>query len=112
MATASVTFSGLNLPHSKPFIPIIKELFREAIGVHTCDRRSSKSIIGENYPNWPFEEGFEEEDPLWSASLRETDRAQDQRAKAVLDDVFSSDRNTWISVSSHSGQISSMLRGK
>ena len=32
------------------------------------------------------------------------------RSKAVLDDVFSSDENTYISISSHSGEIGSILR--
>jgi hypothetical protein len=87
-------------------------LFREAIGIHTCDRRSSKIIIHRNYPDWPLEEGFEEEDPLWSPTLRETNEAQDQRAHKVLNDVFSTDPNTYISISSHSGQITAALRGK
>ena len=112
MATGSITFSGLDLPADRPFKPLIKELFREAIGIHTCDRRSSKTIIHEHYPDWPFEEGFAEEDPLWSATLRETNEAQDQRAHKVLDDVFPTDQNTFISISSHSGQISSALRGE
>lgn len=53
-----------------------------------------------------------EEDPLFKKTLRETDGAQDQRTKVVLDDVFSTDKNTWISLSSHSGEISSLLRGE
>lgn len=111
MATASISFSGLDLPKEHPFIPTIKELFREVIGAHTCDRRSSKTIIHNAYPNWPIEEGFEEEDPLWSATLRETDEAIDQRTLKVLDDVFANDKSTYISVSAHSGEIASLLRG-
>jgi broad specificity phosphatase PhoE len=104
MATALTTFSGLELPLNRPFVPTIKELFRESIGAHTCDRRSSKSVIHANYPTWPFEEGF--------ATERETDEAHDQRTRVVLDDVFSTDDKTYISISSHSGQISSILRGQ
>ena len=110
--TANLTFSNLPLPGSHPFIPTIKELFREVIGVHTCDRRSSKSFIRERYPEWKFEEGFKEEDPLWSASERESDEAMDVRSRRALDDVFESDGNTWISISSHSGEIGSILRGE
>lgn len=91
---------------------MIKELFREVIGVHTCDRRSSKTFIGERYPSWKFEEGFSEEDLLWSATERESDEAMDVRSRRVLDDVFEHDRNAWISVSSHSGEIGSILRGE
>lgn len=92
-------------------MPTIKELFREELGVHTCDRRSSKSVIRENYPNWPFEAGFEEDDPLWDAEHRETNEAMDIRLGQALGDVFSSDKNTYISISSHSGAIGSILRG-
>jgi broad specificity phosphatase PhoE len=110
METAKNTFSGLDLPSRHPFVPTIKELFREAIGAHTCDRRSSKTAIHQNFPTYLFEEGFKEEDPLWDPLLRETDSAQDARSKIVLDDVFSSDDATYLSVSSHSGEIGSLLR--
>jgi hypothetical protein len=86
-------------------------LFREAIGAHTCDRRSSKTFIAARYPAWNFEEGFKEEDPLWKANERESDNAMDERSKAILDDVFEHDKKTWISISSHSGEIGSLLRG-
>ena len=112
LETARLTFTDLNLPSRYPFIPEVKELFREAIGVHTCDRRRSKSFIHENYPTYTFEAGFAEEDPLWNPITRETDSAEDARSKAVLDDVFSHDPNTYISVTSHSGTITSILRGE
>jgi hypothetical protein len=92
-------------------MPQVKELFRETIGVHTCDRRSSKTYIRENYPTYTFEEAFAEEDPLWSAMTRETESAEDKRLRTALDDVFTHDRRTFISVTTHSGAISSMLRG-
>jgi len=110
LETAKLTFDGLHLPDRHPFIPKIKELFREAIGVHTCDRRSTKTEIHENYPTYTFEEGFEEVDPLWDPIVRETDSAQDARTKIVLDDVFSSDDATYLSITSHSGEIGALLR--
>lgn len=112
LATANLTFSSLDLPKDRPFIPLIKEKFREANGVHTCDRRSSKSIIQSHYPDWQIEVGFTEEDILWDPVLRESDLAQDQRAKEAFDEVFGAEKRTWISISSHSGQIAAALRGK
>jgi broad specificity phosphatase PhoE len=112
LRTAKLTFSNLTLPSAQPFVPTIKELFREAIGVHTCDRRESKTWIAENFPGWPFEHGFTEDDELWRKTERETNEAQDFRSQIVLDDVFANDRNTWLSVTSHSGEIGSLLRGK
>ena len=109
--TANLTFSDLPLPTNRPFVPVIKELLREAIGVHTCDRRSTKSFIAQRYPGWKFESGFKEEDPLWTANVREGDGSMDRRSKVVLDEVFTSDRSTFVSISSHSGEIASLLRG-
>ncbi|KAH8596523.1 phosphoglycerate mutase [Bisporella sp. PMI_857] len=108
--TANITFFGLKTDDRHPFIPQVKEMFREAIGRHTCDRRSNKTYIHESFPSYTFEVGFAEEDPLWDPAYRETSSAQDARSKTVLDDVFGNDSNTYISVSAHSGEISSILR--
>lgn len=112
LATANLTFSGLKLPSRHPFIPIIKELFREGISGHTCDRRGSKSYIQSAFPSYKFEPGFPETDQLWEAYHGETQVDQDIRSKSVLDDVFSNDRETYVSLTSHSGEIASILRGE
>jgi hypothetical protein len=64
------------------------------------------------FPTFTFEKGFEMEDPLWDPIVRETDSSQDARSKIVLDDVFSTDDGTYLSISSHSGEIGSILRGE
>ncbi|KAF2192347.1 phosphoglycerate mutase-like protein [Zopfia rhizophila CBS 207.26] len=110
LQTANFTFSGLDLPSKNPFIPTIKELFREGISAHTCDRRSNKTYIHANFPSYKFEKGFPEEDPYWTPLHAETQTDQDVRSKKVLDDVFSNDRSTYISVTAHSGEITSLLR--
>lgn len=43
--------------------------------------------------------------------MGEVSQDQDIRSKTVLDEVFGSDRNTWLSITSHSGEIASILRG-
>lgn len=110
LATANVTFSGLKLPATRPFIPEVKELMREVIGVHTCDRRSSKTYIHSEFPAYIIESGFTKNDELWSPGVRETDPSMDSRLKTLLDDVFSHDESTCISFTSHSGAISGLLR--
>ncbi|KAI9791062.1 MAG: hypothetical protein M1835_000554 [Candelina submexicana] len=110
LSTANITFSGLHLPSKRPFVPEVKELLREAIGIHTCDRRSSKTYIHHTYPTYTFEAGFAENDPLWRPDLRETDPATEARLKTLLDDVFSHDDSTYISFTSHSGAIAAALR--
>ena len=89
----------------------MKELFREGISGHTCDRRSTKTYITENFPSYKIEAGFSEDDLLWEALHGETPTDQDIRSKTVLDEVFSTDDSTYISITSHSGEIASILRG-
>ncbi|KAK8034650.1 Phosphoglycerate mutase [Apiospora rasikravindrae] len=107
--TANLTFAGLDLPADRPFVPVIKELLREGISIHTCDRRSNKTYIQNMFPGYQFEEGFTEHDELWNGTFAEPGAAQDARSKAVLDDIFSNDGKTWVSITSHSGEIRSLL---
>lgn len=85
-------------------------MLREAIGIHTCDRRSSKFWIHEKFPSYVFETGFSASDPLWVADRRESGSSHVVRMRTLLDDVFSSDANTWISFTSHGGSIGAILR--
>ena len=110
LQTANITFSGLDFPVYYPFIPTVKELMREGISIHTCDQRRSKSYIEEKFPSFVIESGFTEYDELWNGVSAETSDAQDARSKKWLDQVFSTDDHTWISVTSHSGEIASTLR--
>ncbi|KAI8628455.1 phosphoglycerate mutase-like protein [Xylariaceae sp. FL1651] len=108
--TANLTFNGLDLPKDRPFAPIVKEYFREGISMRSCDERSSKTYISALLPDFGFEKGFTEEDELWKGYEGETAEAQLRRTKIVLDDVFSNDDSTWISITSHSGEISANLQ--
>ncbi len=49
---------------------------------------------------------------MWKADQGETSTDQDIRSKKVLDDVFSNDDSTYVSVTSHSGEIASLLSGE
>ena len=111
LATAKLTFSGLKLPRQYPFIAIVKEFFREGISGHTCDRRRSKTWIQNSFPDYKIENGFTENDELYQNLRQETENDQDIRSRAALNDVFSQDRSTYISITSHSGEIASLLRG-
>ena len=112
LQTANYTFNGLNLPVRYPFIPEVKEYFREGISGHTCDRRSNESYIRNLFPSYKIEPGFTQVDGLWVALHGETSTDQDVRSKRVLDSVFSTDHSTYISITSHSGEIASILRGR
>lgn len=110
LQTAQLTYSGLDLPKDRPFTPLVKEMLREVMGEHTCDRRSSRAVIHEAFPDWPIEQGFREDDVLWQVDHRETHAEHDVRTLALLDDVFQHDSSTVVSFTSHSGSIASLLR--
>ncbi|KAF2671226.1 putative GPI anchored protein [Microthyrium microscopicum] len=110
LATANITFSGLSLPKKSKFVPLIKEYLREGISIHTCDRRSNKTYIAKTYPGWKIEPNFSEYDQIWNGVTSETNDAEDLRSKVALDDIFSSKSGLFVSVTSHSGEIGSLLR--
>ncbi|KAI9574378.1 histidine phosphatase superfamily [Boletus coccyginus] len=103
--THQVTFddaSGLNA--------IIVENMREHNGVHTCDKRRSRSHIHAAFPKYYFEEGFTERDELWTPDYRETYGDIDRRARHVLDMIFHNDTEQFISITAHGGFINGFLR--
>ncbi|KAL4901531.1 hypothetical protein BDW74DRAFT_160072 [Aspergillus multicolor] len=109
--TARVTFEGVGFPDTEKgeFRPLVKELLRETLGLHTCDARSPKSVIAAAYPTYIFEPGFSEEDLLHKADLRESDSARDARFFEFLSDVFASCEHSILSMTAHSGAITSIL---
>ncbi|KAK5164794.1 putative phosphoglycerate mutase pmu1 [Saxophila tyrrhenica] len=110
LQTAQLTYANISLPSEKPFSPLIMEMAREVMGEHTCDRRSSRSVIHDAFPDFPIEMGFSEEDELWQADHRETHAEHDLRTRKLLDDVFEADGEAFVSLTSHSGSIASLLR--
>lgn len=102
---------------------------REENGVHTCDKRRSKTYINDEFPKFDVEEGFSEDDRLWEADVRETKGQVDQRAREVLGRIFAEESATceWfqfilrnlievlftvadISITAHGGWINAFLR--
>ncbi|KAL8819126.1 MAG: hypothetical protein Q9223_002372 [Gallowayella weberi] len=110
LETANITFADLDLPPVRPYRPVVKELLREANGVHTCDRRSTLSSLRGSFPNFTFEPSMTEDDELWSRDTRETNGELDARMKGLLDDIFAHDGSWFVSLTSHSGAICSLLR--
>jgi hypothetical protein len=48
----------------------------------------SQSYIAKRFPAFQIEEGFAEEDPLWTADYRETDESMQVRSRNALDRIF------------------------
>ncbi|KAI1416266.1 phosphoglycerate mutase-like protein [Hypoxylon sp. FL1857] len=105
LETTKLAYSGLSVPADRPFKPIVKENMREWFGKHTCDRRSTRSWIESNYPDYGIERSLTEADELWKKDHRETKEEIADRIKKLLDDIFSTDDKTLISFTAHSGFI-------
>ncbi|GAB7354009.1 hypothetical protein MBLNU459_g4600t1 [Dothideomycetes sp. NU459] len=110
LQTANYTYGNLTLPRRYPFIPTVKEFLREGISTHTCDHRSNKTFIEETFPSFEIDPTLSEYDEIWNGITAETSSAQDYRSKIVLDEIFSSDPATVISITTHSGEAGSLLR--
>ncbi|KAI0005472.1 histidine phosphatase superfamily [Russula compacta] len=107
MQTLEITFEDILPDH---VTPLILENLREEYGEHTCDMRRTQSELESEFPDFDFEDGFEEEDVLWTTK-RETKKHSEKRAKQVLDRIFQNDRDdTYISITSHNGWIDACLR--
>ncbi|PKS13288.1 hypothetical protein jhhlp_000059 [Lomentospora prolificans] len=92
-----------------PFHPTIKELLREQITDHTCDRRSPRAYIAENFPEYLFEDGFAETDQMWRADRWEPLPEHCARKQKVLEDIFENDAGTCLSLSVHSFAIAVIM---
>lgn len=94
--------------------PLIKEDFRETIGVHLCDKRSPRSVITEKYSPLGFviEDGFQEKDIYYKDNYREKVWEQALRQMKGFQYVFESTNkqdDQIISITSHSGSIRTQL---
>lgn len=111
--TCQITFSGLADQNVvSGWKPVVKEYLRETNGIHTCDRRSKRSVIERDFPGYEIEEGFQEDDLLWDATYRETEDAHTYRALCALDDILQSTEGDgqYVSITAHGGMINAILR--
>lgn len=110
LETTRLVFAKIFEERRAQFRPIVKELLREMLTDHTCDRRSTRSWIEEKYPNYVIEPGFSEEDKLWTGGRWETMDEHTARKQRVLEDIFSTDEHTFVGLTVHSYAISAILR--
>lgn len=109
------TLIGLWLQHVllKEQRPLIKEDFRETMGVHVCDKRSPRSVIAEKYEPKGFviEDGFEEEDIYFKSDYREKVWEQALRMNRLFEWVMNNTSKTesFVSITSHLGSIRTQL---
>lgn len=72
------------------------------MGRHTCDRRSTKTWIHDNFPECSFEDGFSEADELFDPEVRETEESAIARQQAVLQDIFAHESSDFVALTMHS----------
>lgn len=89
--------------------PLITENIRETMGVHTCDKRSTKTQIHEKFPQFIIEPGFAEEDIYWKKDYRETVAEQGLRINQSFQQIFDTTKDDIVSITSHSGSIRAQL---
>ncbi|CRG85071.1 putative phosphomutase PMU1 [Talaromyces islandicus] len=112
LQTYNTTFHGL-FDESKTRSPLVLESLREGISIHTCDHRANRSVIHAAWPDFRLESGFAECDELWNGVTAESSSSQDARSLRALNQIWSllsGERSPFVSITSHSGEISSILR--
>ncbi|KAI1414473.1 phosphoglycerate mutase-like protein [Hypoxylon sp. FL1857] len=109
LETTKQVYSTVMAKHGRLLRPIIKEDLRERITNHTCDRRSSRSWIERNYPDYIIEDGLSELDRSWNADTSESFEQHTVRTQRLLDDIFLHDSSPIISLTTHSYTITSLL---
>lgn len=102
LRTSRLLFENLARKQDKPYRPIVKEFLRERMGRHTCDRRSPRTWIRDNFPECVFEEGFSEADTLFDPEVRESDESAIARQQSVLEDIFTSEPSNFVALTMHS----------
>ncbi|KAK6200866.1 hypothetical protein LQW54_009450 [Pestalotiopsis sp. IQ-011] len=112
LETTKLAYQEVMVARQKSFQPLVKELLREKLTGHTCDKRSSKSWIAENYPDYVIENGFEEDDRLWEKNRNpaEDDSQVTVRIKRLLGEIFHNDSSQVIALTTHSYSISAIQR--
>ncbi|KAK9441675.1 hypothetical protein VB005_06317 [Metarhizium brunneum] len=110
LETTRLVFAKVFQEQGAKFQPMVKELLRERLTDHTCDRRSSRSWIETNYTDYFVEPGFSEEDKLWTGGHWETMDEHAARKQQVLEEIFTTDEHLFVALTTHSYAISAILR--
>ncbi|OQR92156.1 phosphoglycerate mutase family, partial [Thraustotheca clavata] len=110
LQTAHLIFRLNDTQSSLPIVPIVAmESCRETLGVHTCDKRSQKSVMMKAFPkvDWSLIEN--DEDILWTSHHRETNQEIQFRCHQFLNEMFDTFEDKHIAVVSHAGFIQNCM---
>ncbi|KAF8649012.1 hypothetical protein AX16_006126 [Volvariella volvacea WC 439] len=106
--TCQITFEQ-TVDTSRNWVEVVENC-RETYGVHTCDKRRTKSYILGRFKGFFTEPGFSEEDILWDPDVRESFEHMIDRAGTVLDTMFSTEETgNFVSITAHGGIINAFM---
>ncbi|KAF8649011.1 hypothetical protein AX16_006125 [Volvariella volvacea WC 439] len=109
MRTCQITFEQVVPDATRDWVEV-SENCREENGVHTCDKRRTRSYILERFKGFFTGPGFSEEDDLWDPDVRESFEHMVYRAGTVLDQIFSSEETgNFVSITGHGGIINAFM---
>ncbi|KAI1876927.1 uncharacterized protein JN550_000999 [Neoarthrinium moseri] len=110
LETTRLVYAPVFKSQQRSLQPVVKELLRERLTGHTCDKRSTRSWIAKAFPECQIEPGFAESDSLWRADYLETPEDHVARKRELLEEIFSNDDSPFISLTTHSYAISAILK--
>lgn len=109
LETTKLVYTPIMAERGRSLQPCVKESLRELATDHTCDRRSPRTWIEQNYPEYVIENGFPDSDVLWRADATETSEEHATRKQKLLEDIFENDDSPFISLTTHSYALSAIL---
>ncbi|KAM5350274.1 hypothetical protein ACJ41O_006779 [Fusarium nematophilum] len=109
LETTKLVFKEVMEGQGMAFKPVVKELLRERLTDHTCDRRRASKWITAAYPEYELETAFADEDVLWHADRSESNAEHVARTQSLLEDIWRQDSGAFIGLVTHSFTLSSIL---
>ncbi|ODV80947.1 phosphoglycerate mutase-like protein [Suhomyces tanzawaensis NRRL Y-17324] len=116
--TLVYTWAGIKPKEPRP---LVRETIRERLGRNLCDKRSTRTVIAQRFPDFVIPEDYPEEDQLYKDDYREKLHEQSFRVMDLLKEVFEDDvkdtvvdrvlahENTFVSTTSHAGVIRAFI---
>lgn len=111
--TLELTFDGLLSSDKEGKIRILECLRENFQDRHTCDQRSSKSVIMKEWQeeDWIVDKNMDEEDTLFASNYKETTEIMTERVQDALSLIFDMAKtDDVINITSHSGTMQSLCR--
>ncbi|KDN39746.1 hypothetical protein K437DRAFT_258915 [Tilletiaria anomala UBC 951] len=112
--TLRMTYDGVLLGANTiegraPLVPRMRELWRETLTTHMCDRRADKTVIQQRFPEFEIEESMTEKDELFMEVLEE-DATSAIRLRHSLSQTFTeSEGHQIIGITLHSGVMLGLM---